>query len=206
MKGAVILCSRLTPWKNKSRIRSATAAVPIQISLSAKQFAPLWRELADHHKVLFPDGDDEGVFIISALDARSQILSIKNRRNGIGKRFSNLLHLEADNLLPLLRLICVSLVFLLKFCNGFSLKLTGLMCDGRPLASPLFSRLAGRGAIFCGFPFRWVLHFVVFLIRGVALHESSSCSKGSRPHMFYDVPVQRCNMPPSRIHVLRLAY
>ena len=50
------------------------------------------------------------------------------------------------------------------------------MCDGRPLASPLFRRLAGRGALFSRFPFRCVLHFVFFLIRGVALHESPSCS------------------------------
>ena len=27
------------------------------------------------------------------------------------------------------------------------------MCDGRPLASPLFRRLVGRGAYFRGFPF-----------------------------------------------------
>ena len=50
-----------------------------------KQFAPLWRELADQLRVFFPDGDDEGAFIIPALDARSQVLSIKDRRNGIGK-------------------------------------------------------------------------------------------------------------------------
>ena len=41
--------------------------------------------LAEQLKILFPDGDDEGAFIIPALDARSQILSIKDRRNGIGK-------------------------------------------------------------------------------------------------------------------------
>ena len=46
---------------------------------------PLWKELADQLKVLFPDADDKGVFIIPALDARSQTLSIKDRRNGIGK-------------------------------------------------------------------------------------------------------------------------
>ena len=67
-----------------------------QISLSAnpnqlkterleKQFAPLWRELADQLNVLFPDGDDEGAFIIPALDARSHVLSVKDRRNGVGK-------------------------------------------------------------------------------------------------------------------------
>ena len=46
---------------------------------------PLWTELADQLKVLFPDADDQLVFIIPALDARSQILSVKDRRNGIGK-------------------------------------------------------------------------------------------------------------------------
>ena len=46
-----------------------------------------------------------------------------------------------------------------------------------PLASPLFRRLAGRGALFCGFPFRWVLHFVLSLTRCVALHDSASCSR-----------------------------
>ena len=35
-------------------------------------------------KFLFPDGDDEGALIIPALDARSQNLSIKDRRNRIG--------------------------------------------------------------------------------------------------------------------------
>ena len=51
------------------------------------------------------------------------------------------------------------------------------MCDGRSLASPFFRRLAGRGAFFCGFQFRWILDFVFHLISGVAFHESSSCSK-----------------------------
>ena len=50
-----------------------------------KQFAPLWRELTDQLKVIFPDGDDEGAFIIPALDTRSQLLSITDRRNGVGK-------------------------------------------------------------------------------------------------------------------------
>ena len=45
-----------------------------------KQFAPLWREMVDQLKVLFPDGDDEGAFIIPALDARSHVRSIKDRK------------------------------------------------------------------------------------------------------------------------------
>ena len=50
-----------------------------------KQFAPLWRVLADQVKVFFPEGDDEDALIIPALDTRSQVLSIKDRRNGLGK-------------------------------------------------------------------------------------------------------------------------
>ena len=60
--------------------------------------------------------------------------------------------LVADKRLLLLHLICLFLVFRLKCCNGFSLKLTGLMCDGRAIASPLFRRLAGpRRFFFSGF-------------------------------------------------------
>ena len=50
-----------------------------------KQFPPLWGVLAAKLKVLFPDGDDTGTFIVPALDTRSHVLSIKDRRNGIGK-------------------------------------------------------------------------------------------------------------------------
>ena len=50
-----------------------------------KQFAPLWRVLAKQLKIIFPGGDDEGAFVVPLLDARSQVLSIKDRRNGIGK-------------------------------------------------------------------------------------------------------------------------
>ena len=50
-----------------------------------KQFAPLWRVLAEQLKILFPDRDDEGAFIVPALDTRSHVLSIKDRRNEVGK-------------------------------------------------------------------------------------------------------------------------
>ena len=223
-----------------------------------KQFSPLWRELADQLELLFPGGDDEGAFIIPKLHARSHVLSIEDRRNGVGKqvfKFAPLgsgqtftlvapdlsvpgispevwgdpmlikpinsgiehltvlfptvvslfdfqvensgrtvqyklkaqslrlfgLHSDVNdahragaNRLQnktktvtcskwfLINLICLFLVFLLKCCNGFSLKPTGLMCDGRPLAFSLSRRLAGRGAFLRVFPFRWVLHFVFF--------------------------------------------
>ena len=41
--------------------------------------------LADQLNIFFPDADDDGAFIVPALDARSQVLSIKDRRNGVGK-------------------------------------------------------------------------------------------------------------------------
>ena len=113
-----------------------------------------------------------------------------------------------------------------------------------PFTRSLVRRLAVRGASFCGVPFRCVLHFVVLLISGVALHELSSSSREDTPDdcgcpcdplfcfllsalwghvakclfvqetqsakdfdlkMFYDVPVQRCHILPSRSHVLGLA-
>ena len=51
------------------------------------------------------------------------------------------------------------------------------MCDGRLFASSPFCRLACRGALFRGFPFRWVLHFVLSLTRGVVLHDSAPYSR-----------------------------
>ena len=72
---------------------------------------------------------------------------------------SNLHLLEALSCLHLLHLTCVFLALLVKCCSGSSLNLARPVCDGRPYASPLFRRLAGRGTFFRGFPLRWVLHF-----------------------------------------------
>ena len=116
---------------------------------------PLWKELADQLKVLFLDADDKGVFIIprSTLDHKSSASKIAE--TAVENQFSNLLRLVADKRLHLLHLICLFLVFRMGCYNGLSLKPTGLMCDGRSLASPIFRHLAGPGAFFCGFLFRW---------------------------------------------------
>ena len=66
-----------------------------------KQFAPLWREVAGQLKLLSPDGDDESSFIIPKLHARSHILSIKDRRNGVGKPVFKLASLGSGQLLTL---------------------------------------------------------------------------------------------------------
>ena len=105
-----------------------------------KQFTPLWKVLSTKLLELFPEGDDAGAFIVPALDVRSQVLSIKDRRNGMP-------FLEAHSCLHLLHLTCVFLVFLKVCYKGSSLKPVRPMCDGRPFASPLFRRLAGRSAV-----------------------------------------------------------
>ena len=61
------------------------------------------------------------------------------------------------------------------------------MCDGRPFASPLFRRLAGRGAFFRGFPFRWVLHFALSLTRSITVHDATPYSR--------EDPLYECGRP-----------
>ena len=56
----------------------------------------------------FLDGDDRGAFIVPALDARSQVLSIKNRSNGVGKKnVQTCPVLEVESCSLLLHLTCV---------------------------------------------------------------------------------------------------
>ena len=62
------------------------------------------------------------------------------------------------------------------------------MCDGRLFASSPFRRLAGRGALFRGFPFRWVLQLCsLSLTRSVIVYDTASYSRedslyeGGRP-------------------------
>ena len=79
------------PYEIDSPFCQSTTNIAVHQSKSledleiGKQFAPLWEVLAAKLKVLFPDGDDTGTFIVPALDVRSQVLSIKDRRNGVGK-------------------------------------------------------------------------------------------------------------------------
>ena len=72
-----------------------------------KQFAPLWKVLADQLKVLFPEGDDTGIFIVPALDVRSKVLSIEDRRNGVGKPVFKLAPFGKGQVFASLLLMCV---------------------------------------------------------------------------------------------------
>ena len=102
--------------------------------------------------------------------------------------------LEVDSCLLLLHLTCVFLVFLLKCRNGSSLMPARPMCDGRPFASPLFRRLAGRGAFFSCFSFRWVLHFALSLTRSITVHVATPYSR--------EDPLFECSRPCDNLSCL----
>ena len=106
---------------------------------------------------------------------KSSALNIEETR--LENLCSNLPPLKMDKHFHLLHLICLFLMFLLKCSNGFSLKPTRPMCDGRLFASFSPSRLGSRGAFFCGFPFRWVLHLVLSLSRCVIVYGAASCPR-----------------------------
>ena len=74
-----------SPFCNTKTAITVRQSKTIEDREIGKQFAPLQRELADQIGILFPNRDDEGALIIPALDTRSRILSIKDRRNGVGK-------------------------------------------------------------------------------------------------------------------------
>ena len=132
-----------------------------------KQFAPLWRVLAEQLKILFPDGDDEGAFIVPALDTRSQVLGVKDRRNGVGKPVFKLVPLGSGLLFvlvaPDLRVPGVSGEVLQRVISQAS---TANVCW------PVL-RLSGRCACFRDLPFRWVLHLALSLTRRVIVHDAT---------------------------------
>ena len=68
------------------------------------------------------------------------------------------------------------------------------MCDGRPFASPLFRRLAGRGDLFRGFPFRWVLHLALSLTRSITVHVATPFSR--------EDPLSECSRPCDNLSCL----
>ena len=75
-----------TLWPDvKTMVSHTKLTVPSAAPKQLSRCGTLWRLLADQLKMLFPDGDDEGAFVVPALDTRSQVLSIKDRRNGFGK-------------------------------------------------------------------------------------------------------------------------
>ena len=105
-----IPCEIDSPFCNAKPVISVRQSKSIEVREIGKQFAPLWEVLAEQLKILFPEGDGGGAFIVPALDARSQVLSIRIRETAL----ENHCFLEADSCLLLLQLTCV---FLVKCCR-----------------------------------------------------------------------------------------
>ena len=117
--------------------------------------------LAEKLKVLFFEGDDTGTFIVPALDVRSQVHSMKDRRNGAGKPSVQTCTIWKQTGVCSLSLCSSSACswYSLMCCNRSSLKpaiwlrIARAICDVRPFASLLFRCVAGRGPFFRGFTF-----------------------------------------------------
>ena len=83
-------------------------AIPnhLKIDKIGRRFAPIWKMLSANLQEIFPERDVKGTFIVPALEVRSHILSIFDRRNGVGKlvfklappRHEHLLDLTASDL------------------------------------------------------------------------------------------------------------
>ena len=110
-------------------------------------------------KILFPDGDDEGAFIVPLLDARSQVLSITDRRNGIGK--------------PGFKLASLG--------SGQTFTLVAPDLCGPGVSPEVLQRVLSQAAWRVGAPFSVVSRFDVFynfvisLTRSVILHDATPC-------------------------------
>ena len=65
-----------------------------------------------------------------------KVSALRIEETALENQCSNLPLLEVDSCLLLLHLTCVFLAFLVKCCNGSSLKPARPMCGGRPFASP----------------------------------------------------------------------
>ena len=68
------------------------------------------------------------------------------------------------------------------------------MCDGRPFASSPFSRVAGRGPSFCGFPLWWTTQIATSVVRCLTL-------KDSAPRYRKD-PLYECGRPHDTLSYL----
>ena len=147
-----------------------------------RRFAPHWEVLVPKLQEIFPDRDAKGSFIVPSLDVRAQILSINDRRNGVGKRVFKLAPPGHDQLFVITAPnLCEHSVFLMLCCDklfvkqALRLRIAQPMCDGHPFAFSPFRRLASRGlffsaTFFCGGFFK----LLFYLSRRLSLHDQVS--------------------------------
>ena len=74
-----------SPFCNTSTYITVRQSKPLEDRNIGRRFAPLWEALAAKLYENFPERDSNDFFIVPALDARSQIHSNLDRRNGVGK-------------------------------------------------------------------------------------------------------------------------
>ena len=128
----------------------------------------------------FPERDAKDFFIFPALDARSQVLSILDSRNGVEKPVFKLAHPDTNSRLILLLLTCAFQTFLLMMSCDMSFakptswfRMVRPLCDCHSFASSPFRHLASRGSPFRGFPSWWAMQFAISLARCLTLQDSA---------------------------------
>ena len=147
-----------------------------------KQLAPLWKVLAEKLEVLFPEGDDTGAFIVPALDARSQVLSIQDCRNGVGKPVFKLAPFGNGQLFALTALdLCVPGIpddVLQQDISQASHLAQNRTADVRwpPFRLPAFSPPGGSRPLFSAFSlFRF--YKLLSLARCLTLQDAAPCHR-----------------------------
>ena len=144
-----------------------------------------------HYKNIFPESDDKSDLEVPALDVRAQILSVHDRRNGVGKTLDKPALLGHEQNSVSLLLICAKLTFLMTcYVNwlvkqAIRLRIARPMCDGCSLTSSLFCRIAGRGLFsLYGVPLCWLLRLSLqnlYMYQCFVIVKSLKPS-GSRPY------------------------
>ena len=133
------------------------------------RFAPLWEILAAKLKVLFPEGDDTGTFIVPALNVRSQVLSIKDRRNGVGKPVFKLAPFGNGQVFALTAPdLCV-----LGIPDDVSQQVISQASTANVCRPPFRLTAFSRPPFFRGFPFRWALQSAFSLARCLTLQDAA---------------------------------
>ena len=74
----IVHCSKAEP------ISQSASASHLRTRKIGRRFAPLWKVVHKVTRTLL-EGDDTGTFMFLALDVRSQVHSIFDRRHGVGK-------------------------------------------------------------------------------------------------------------------------
>ena len=126
---------------------------------------------------LFPDGDDEGAFIVPALDARSHVLSIKDRNNGVGKPVFKLASLGSGQLFTL-----VSLDLSVLGVSAEVLQLVvseaNVQCVMAAVSPPrLFAAWRVEAPFSAAYLFDGFFTLCALLTRSAIVHDATHCSK-----------------------------